>query len=229
MSQQQQENNASGVSAILRNPGEVAQGLCECSLRKCFSNMMRMALVAALGIGVFGFAMGMFVDWQIALVDAAKTIGIAVFSFCLCLPMLYVSTNLAGCTLSFGRICGIGLLCLSALGCIYAALAPITWLFAVSSESVVGMVSITFVMSVIAWCFVRVPINAICSKRLVPCRHVLYVWFAVLFVVSLQMVTVMRPMLSRPEDGRHPAGKCFFLRHFAKLCMAPANADEGQQ
>ena len=45
------------------------------------------------------------------------------------------------------------------------------------------------------------------------------VWAAVLLVVALQMVTVMRPMLSRPEEGRLPAGKCFFLKHFAKLCL----------
>ena len=212
----------------MRNPGEVAQGLCECSSRKRLAAMARMAFVAALGFGVFGFAAGMFIDWQVALLDAAKAIGIAAFSFCICFPMLHVFANLAGGALSFGRICCVGLICISTLGCIFAALAPILWLFAVSTESVIGMVFIFGAMSVIAWCFVRVSIWGLYSKGLVPCRHVLYVWAAVLLVVALQMVTVMRPMLSRPEEGRLQAGKCFFLKHFAKLCLEETSASKEQ-
>ena len=217
MSMQQQETKSCGMSAMLRNPGEVAQRLCECSPRQCLAVMARMALMAALGFGLFGFVAGLFVDWQIAFLDAAKAVGIAAFSFCICLPMLYVFANLAGCSLSFVRICGIGILCLSTLGCIFAALAPILWLFAVSTESATSIVFIFIVMSAIAWCFVQIPIDGICSKGLVPRRQVLYVWAVVLLVVSLQMVTLMRPMLSRPEDGRLPPGKCFFLKHFAQL------------
>ena len=225
MSTRQQETKVCGVSAMLRSPGEVAQRICEGSPRQCVADMARMALAAAVGFGLFGFVAGLFVGWQVALLDAAKAVGIAVFSFCICLPMLHVFSNLAGCSLSFWRICGMGLLCLATLGCIFAALAPILWLFAVSTESAAGMTIIFFVMAAGAWCFVKVPIGAICGKGAVPNRHVLYAWAVVLFVVALQMVTLMRPMLSSAEDGRIPPGKCFFLKHFSQLWL---NSQETQ-
>ena len=202
---------------MLRNPGEVAQRICEGSPLQCVADMARMALAAAVGFGLFGFVAGLFVGWQVALLDAAKAVGIAAFSFCICLPMLHVFSNLAGCTLSFWRICGMGLLCLATLGCIFAALAPILWLFAVSTESAGSMALIFFFMAAGAWLFVKVPINGICDKGAIPSRRVLNTWALVLFVVALQMVTLMRPMLSSPKDGRLPPGKCFFLEHFSQL------------
>ena len=193
MSTQQQETKACGVSAMLRNPGEVAQRICEGSPLQCVADMARMALAAAVGFGLFGFVAGLFVGWQV------------------------VFSNLAGCTLSFWRICGMGLLCLATLGCIFAALAPILWLFAVSTESAGSMALIFFFMAAGAWLFVKVPINGICDKGAIPSRRVLNTWALVLFVVALQMVTLMRPMLSSPKDGRLPPGKCFFLEHFSQL------------
>ena len=220
MSTQQQETKGCGVSAMLRNPGEVVQRICEGSPRQCAADMARMAFAAALGFGLFGFVAGLFVGWQVALWDAAKAVGIVAFSFCICLPMLHVFSNLAGCALSFWRICGMGLLCLATLGCIFAALAPILWLFAVSTESAGSMALIFVVMAAGAWCFVRVPIDGICKKGAIPNRRVLCAWAVVLFVVALQMVTVMRPMLSSPEEGRLPPAKCFFLKHFSQLWLS---------
>ncbi len=36
-------------------------------------------------------------------------------------------------------------------------------------------------------------------------------------VVALQTVTLVRPMLAPLGSSRDPAGKCFFLSHFARV------------
>ena len=41
-------------------------------------------------------------------------------------------------------------------------------------------------------------------------------WFVVLVLVSLQMVTALRPMLELPDQGGLRTEKLFFLRHFGE-------------
>ena len=122
------------ISELLRNPGGCIDNVR--STANMGLIMVFLTMVAVTGSGAFGFAIGSFAGWDVAAIDALKMAGVMLFSFFLCYPMLYVFACLGGCELNPFRLMAVGLVCMAILGCLLAALAPIMWLFAVSTESV---------------------------------------------------------------------------------------------
>ena len=201
-----------GLGELLRAPGEL-MGFAEGR-----ANNWRLAaflvLVTVTGCGLFGFAVGSFVDLKVAALDAAKMVGIAAFSFVLCFPTLYVFATISGSKLSASRLAVLGLVCTATLGSLLAALAPILWLFSVSTEKVAFIVFLSCLLAALALGFVTRPIAAAAEKGIVVNKAGLHLWLVVFAVVALQTVTLVRPMLAPIGTPRTPEGKCFFLMHF---------------
>ena len=202
-----------GLGELLRAPGEVmgfADGRAHYWRLAVF-----LALVSAVGCALFGFAIGSFVDLKVAALDAAKMVGIAAFSFVLCFPTLYVFATISGSKLSAARLAVIGLVCTATLGSLLAALAPILWLFSVSTENVAFIVVLSCFLAALSLAFVVCPITAAAEKKIVANKAGLHLWLVVFAVVALQTVTLVRPMLAPIGTPRTPEGKCFFLMHFS--------------
>ena len=190
---------------------------------------------AAAGFALYFFAAGFFAGWRTALFDAAKGAGTALFAFALCLPSLYVFSCVSGATLRAGQIVAAGAACLATAGMLLAALAPVLWLFAVSSSSAAFVTALAVLLAVPAvWLAVR-PAIGLQTAGGVRSTAGLRLWLAVLAVVALQTVTLLRPMLAAPEkpaegeaataEAAAPAApeKMFFLEHFVRtLDSAPA-------
>ena len=116
-----------------------------------------------------------------------------------------------------------------------AALAPVLWLFAVSSSSAAFVTALAVLLAVPAvWLAVR-PAIGLQTAGGVRSTAGLRLWLAVLAVVALQTVTLLRPMLAAPEkpaegeaataEAAAPAApeKMFFLEHFVRtLDSSPA-------
>lgn len=191
---------------------------------------------AAAGFALYFFAAGFFAEWRIALLDAAKGAGVALFAFALCLPSLYVFSCVSGATLRAGQIVAAGAACLATAGMLLAALAPVLWLFAVSSSSAAFVTALAVLLAVPAvWLAVR-PAIGLQTAGGVRSTAGLRLWLAVLAVVALQTVTLLRPMLSAPKGTTEgeaaaesaaapatPPEKMFFLEHFVRtLDSSPA-------
>jgi len=203
-----------GLGELLRAPGEVmgfADGRAHYWRLAVF-----LALVSAVGCALFGFAIGSFVDLKVAALDAAKMVGIAVFSFVLCFPTLYVFATISGSKLSAARLAVIGLVCTATLGSLLAALSPILWLFSVSTEKVAFIVVLSCFLAALSLVFVARPVAAAAEKGVVVNKAGLHLWLVVFAVVALQTVTLVRPMLAPIGTPRTPEGKCFFLMHFGE-------------
>jgi len=203
-----------GLGELLRAPGDVmgfADGKASCWRLAAF-----LVLVTVTGCGLFGFAVGSFVDLKVAALDAAKMVGIAAFSFVLCFPTLYVFATISGAKLSAARIAVLGLVFTATLGSLLAALSPILWLFSVSTEKAAFIVVLTCMFAALAVGFVARPISAAVEKGIVAKPVGLNVWLVVFVVVALQTITLVRPMLAPLGTPRTPDGKCFFLMHFGK-------------
>ena len=201
-----------GLGELLRAPGEVmgfADGKAHYWRLAVF-----LVLVTVVGCALFGFAVGSFVDLKVAALDAAKMVGIAVFSFVLCFPTLYVFATISGSKLSASRLAVLGLVCTATLGSLLAALAPILWLFSVSTEKVAFIVVLSCFLAALSLAFVVCPITAAAEKKIVANKAGLHLWLVVFAVVALQTVTLVRPMLAPIGTPRTPEGKCFFLMHF---------------
>ena len=190
---------------------------------------------AAAGFALYFFAAGFFAGWRTALLDAGKGAGTALFAFALCLPSLYVFSCVSGATLRAGQIVAAGAACLATAGMLLAALAPVLWLFAVSSSSAAFLTALAVLLAVPAvWLAVR-PAIGLQTAGGVRSTAGLRLWLAVLAVVALQTVTLLRPMLAAPEkpaegeaataEAAAPAApeKMFFLEHFVRtLDSSPA-------
>ena len=180
-----------------------------------------LAAVALGGCALFGFALGAFVGWDVACLDALKLMGIIAFAFALCFPTLYVFATLGGGQVGVAQITALGLTVTAMIGCLLAALAPIMWLFAVSTESLVFIVCFALALTAIALFFAHRPITGALGRGIIGSSSGYTAWLVVFTVVALQTVTLVRPMLDYRNAPRTPDGKCFFVRHFMEMLANP--------
>ena len=207
-------SEAKGIAGVLGNPEGVIRQIC--ASRRLGAQGAFLLLLAVGGAALYGFGAGCFVDWQVALLDAAKMGGIVLFSYLLCLPTLYVFASIAGCRVGFAQLALVGLVVLSGIGCILAALAPVLWLFAVSTESAALFILLAFILVIVAVALGARTLGGAVKAQAVNTTAGLSAWFVVILVVALQAITLVRPMLSPIGAEREPEGKCFFMSHFFK-------------
>ncbi len=158
------------------------------------ASMLIGAIVCA---AVYAAAAGFFQGgWSVVL--AGVKIPLIIFgSMLLCVPSLYIFTALSGADVSVREfVAGIAGFC-GTIGLILLALMPITWLFAVST------LSLTFVV----WLHVFIWFTALAFARRTivrtfgPARAAVGLWLVLLFLVSLQMTTYLRPVLWHTTGG----------------------------
>lgn len=174
-------------------------------------------LVCALILhAVFGFAIGLFGGWSVGGMAAVKAPLIAACSLVLCLPSLYVFSAVGGAPLSLRQTFMLGTSCLAMVGLLLIGLAPVAWLFAVSTENLPFVVMLVFVLWVISLSFAARYIGKLRVVPLLQRTGGIGAWFMVLALVSLQMTTCMRPLLVKPDPvkGWWTGEKSFFLAHF---------------
>lgn len=208
---------AKGIAGVLGNPeGFIRQLATGTHLGAQGAFLLLLALG---GTALFGFGAGFFVDWKVAFLDAAKAGGIVLFSYLLCLPTLYVFASIAGCRVGFVRLALIGLVALSGIGCILAALAPVLWLFAVSTESTSLFTLLSFALIAVAVALGARTLAGAAKARAVQGSGGLVAWFAILLIVALQAITLVRPMLAKENPPPYTQGKCFFVTHFLETLI----------
>ncbi len=129
----------------------------------------------------------------------------------------FVFTCVAGSPLSLSQCFTLGCSCLAMVGFLLVGLAPVAWLFAVSTENLPFVVVLTLLIWLIAVFFAARYVNGLKASPLFQRQAGIRMWFVILIVVTLQMATCMRPMLTRPDDGWWTSGKTFFLSHFGTV------------
>lgn len=202
------------VSALLKAPtqvGRVIAGDPSVIPRQA----VILLLVGMLCHAVFGLSIGFFSGWNVALMDAVKMPLVALCSMLLCFPSLYVFACISGAPITLPQTLALGSACLAMIGLILVGLAPVAWLFSVSTEAVPFIVFLAVVIWIIALAFTVRFVGKLASVPLFSRQDGIRVWFFILTVVTLQMTTCMRPMLSMPSASWWTGGKQFFLSHFA--------------
>lgn len=172
--------------------------------------------------GIFGFAVGLFSGWQVGVMATVKTAMIAFCSLALCLPSLYVFSSVGGTALSMKQTFVLGTSCLALIGLLLIGLAPVAWLFAVSTASLSFIVILTFIIWMISVGFAAKFIGKLKTYELFQRSAGIGFWLIVFVVVSLQMTTCLRPLLTKPDPDRGwwTTEKKFFLSHFSSCFEA---------
>ena len=204
------------VGLLLKSPRSAALTIMDSA--NIAAESAKMLGAAALCYAAFGLATGFFGGWQVALTALWKAPLIALCSLLLSFPSLYVFTAVSGSPMALGRAFAFGSACLAMMGLLLVGLAPVAWLFAASTESLGFVVVMALVFWGVALPFVTRFMQRACEAGLLQRNEGLKVWFVIFLVVTLQMITVMRPILTLPKEGQGivASGKMFFLRHFSE-------------
>jgi hypothetical protein len=160
------------------------------------ATLAALALVCLAGYGAAG---GLYQGGSQVALAAVKAPLIVAGSVLLCLPSLYVFAGLGGAVLDGGRLRVVISGLLGLIGLMLAALLPINWLFSVSSRSLGFLVS----LHVLAWA-VTLGFAAAFLLRVIPepgARSGLVLWVLLVSIVSLQVTTMLRPVLWRAPGG----------------------------
>ncbi len=204
------------AACLLKAPTKVADVIAH-QQKDLLATAGTLLAVAVVCHALFGLAVGLFAGWSVALMDVVKAPLIAVSSLLLCFPSLYVFACVAGSPLSILQTVALGCSCLAMIGLVLVGLAPVAWLFAVSTESLPFVVMLTVVLWAIAVSFAARYVGKLKANPLFQRQGGIKVWFLILVVVTLQMATTMRPMLAKPEKGWRTSEKQFFLAHFGSI------------
>lgn len=209
--------SANIVTDLLKNPGRVA-GIIATERTGLFKSSVGMLAVALLCHAVFGAAIGLFAGWNAALMDAAKAPLIALCALMLCFPSLYVFSCVAGSPLTLLQTFALGCSCQAMVGLLLIGLAPVAWLFAVSTASLPFIVLLAFAVWLVAVIFAARYVGKLKAVPLFSNQSGIMTWFVILVIVSLQMTTCMRPLLGEPTGKGLWAGeKMFFMAHFGSM------------
>ncbi|MFC1451841.1 hypothetical protein ACFLSJ_00685 [Verrucomicrobiota bacterium] len=201
------------VTALLKTPNRVADTIAAQQkglLRAAFA----LLAVAVACHAVFGAAIGLFAGWPVAAMDAVKAPLVALCSLFICFPSLYVFACVAGAPLSLSQTFALGCSCLAMVGLLLVGLAPVAWLFAVSTGSLPFIVMLAILIWLVAVAFAARYVGKLKATPLFHRQAGIKMWFLILIVVTLQMTTCMRPMLGKPAKSWWTGEKKFFLSHF---------------
>ncbi len=202
------------LGALLKAPSWlVAQIDDDCGLG---GRAARMAFWGLVFHAIFGLALGLFGGWSVAFMTAAKTPLIAICSIALCFPSMYVFACVGGMPLSLSQAAALAGAVLAVTGLLLLALAPVAWLFAVSTTNATFVVLLTLLIWLIATGFARGFISRLRTSATLNRLGGLSWWALVYMLVTWQMTTFLRPLLVEAKDGWFTSEKMFFLVHFGR-------------
>lgn len=168
-----------------------------------------MVLLALYGIVVGSFAGG--IQWWAAPVKVVVGGMLAGF---ICLPSLYVFACLSGASARIDEIATVLAGALAIMALLLVGFAPVAWLFSQSSESVglIGSLHVLFwIVAVrLGGKFLLLGFELFGLRA----RSGLKAWLLIFLLVSLQMMTAVRPLLG-VEESFLPKEKKWFVMHWA--------------
>jgi hypothetical protein len=118
--------------------------------------------------------------------------------------------------LSISQAYALGTTALAMIGLLLVGLAPVGWLFAVSTESIGFFVFLVLMVWLVVLAMSMRQVYQIVARGAIFRFVGVVVWLFIFMLVSFQMTTCFRPMLSLPKDKIWTTEKQFFLIHFGK-------------
>jgi hypothetical protein len=198
------------IEALLRQPRRIMYLVSEGRTGTLIGALFVVALVSAL---VYGAIVGSFTAGAQLWIAPLKVCGGLFAAALICLPSLYVFSCLAGSQARLSQVVALvtGLVTLSTI--LLIGFAPVAWVFAQSTSSVVvmGVLHLGFwlVATWFGWRFLRAAFEYLSARS----GGTLNAWFVIFLLVSLQMTAALRPIIGTAPTVL-PTEKKFFLSHW---------------
>ena len=212
------------LSALLRQPGQIVYQLHQSP--GAWRVAAVLAVIALLGLAAYGLVVGGFSGGTQLWLAPLKIAGGALLTAVICLPSLYVLACLGGAhdTLKLGPLAGLLLATIALNATLLVSFAPIAWVFSQSTDSIAFISCLHLVLWGVGFYFgLRLVLIGARFFGVID-RGYLLLWMMIVTLVSLQMMTTLRPIVGRSERLL-PAEKKFFMNHWIELFGEPADAD----
>lgn len=178
-----------------------------------------MLIVGALACYLaYAGAAGLFQGGSGVALAALKIPLIVLASVALCIPSFYVFTALAGADYSVRELGTVVAGFCAVAGLILVGVLPILWLFTVSSRSLLFIVWLHIFLWLTALVFAREYLLRAVAAAGRAARAAVGFWLIIVFIVSLQMTTTLRPVLWRaPHQPLFAASRMSFFTHLGQV------------
>lgn len=201
---------------LLKHPGRIIWELIN---GRASSVVLALIVVTIVSLAIYGVVVGSLSGGSQLWVAPVKIVGGSLLSLLICLPSLYIFLCLCGADARLRQVAGLAVAsaCLTAL--LLISFAPVAWVFSQSTDSIALMSILHLVFWVVALWFGLgfLGRSAVLSDTKISGGN-LPVWMLIYIVVSLQMMTSLRPIIGR-SDTFLPTTKQFFLAHFGETLL----------
>lgn len=204
------------LPALLRQPGQIVYQLHQPAGGRAVATVL--AVFALLCLGAYGVVVGSFSGGTQLWAAPLKITGGALATAAICLPSFYVLACLGGAneTLKLGPLAGLLLATVALNAIVLVSFAPIAWVFSQSTDSAAFISCLHLVLWSVGFCFGMRLVFLGARFFGVNARAYLVLWVIIVTLVSLQMMTTLRPIVGH-SDRLISAEKKFFLQHWLEL------------
>jgi hypothetical protein len=214
---------AGTLEAVLKNPAGLLHAMTGHDRKHTGLHLLVITIIC---LASFGMVLGSFAGAEQWWASPAKVVTGMIFSALLCLPSLYVFGCLSGLNMRPAATVSSLLAMLALGGLILVGFAPVAWIFAQSTTSVVFVGLLVLFIWIISMRFAFGLLKQAAQFMGVKSMEHIKVWMIVFTIVTLQMSTTLRPILGR-SDNLLPTERKFFVEHWwsnlAEGVHAPVN------
>lgn len=177
--------------------------------------------LACVALALFGVLVGSFSGGHQLWIAPVKIVGGVFFSALLCLPSLYIFSYLSGVEAKVQTIMGVLACAVALIALLLLGVAPVVWLFSISSTSLPFFGGLCLVFWLVCLFFgMRFLLKAMSYLGAKNNVFHLRSWVVIFVFVTLQMPVTLRPVIGTSEDFFHFSEKKFFIQYWGEQIQA---------
>ena len=198
------------LDALLKRPQQFVAQIDTVSLRRTLLILTALALT---GFALYGLVVGTFSGGTQLWAAPLKVSAGSLLTALICMPSLDVFSCLSAANVRLAPICATLLASMTLQALLLISFAPVAWVFSQSTDSAALIGTLHLIFWFIGLVFGLRLISASAQHFGARDRGYLHVWFMVFTLVSLQMMTLLRPIIGKAPTFL-PHEKRFFLEHW---------------
>ncbi len=211
------------VDSLLKRPVQLVRMVCH---TKSSRPWLLFLLLTLFTFAFYGLVIGSFAGGGQYGVSPLKVAVGELLCIVICFPSFYIFSCLSGMDVSLRGLAGVFLSVCALTGLLLLGFAPVAWVFSQSTESVAFIGALYLIFWMIATLFgLRLLGYVPESQNATESSH-LKVWGVIFLLVSLQMTTALRPIISPSVEGWLPKEKKFFLTYWSEN-VSPEQKPQG--
>jgi len=205
-------NPLSVFETLLKQPGQLFH---EFKQGRAAAVAGSLVVVILICLGVYGTVAGSLTGGSQLWIAPVKIILGSVLSLVICLPSLYIFLCMSGANLSLRELSGLMLTAEGLTATLLIGFAPVAWVFSQSTDTLAFMAFLHLAFWSVAIIFALRLLRT--GVWLTGGGHGgLGVWMGIYLLVSLQMMTSLRPILGHSATFL-PEKKLFFVLHWIEV------------